>query len=323
MKAPLFFCFVVCLGWDCSFAEVTISEQEDRIRIEIDGRLFTEWCHQDWKAPYLYPVIGPNGENITRHFPMKDHVPHEQQDHPHHRSIRFSHRNVNGMSFWSPDSRQGGHDARIELERIESITSGKTGELIFWNRWNGDEALVLREKVRLVITPIENQQVILDYDLELHAGEIPVTFHDEKDGGLAVRVAGTMKVEDRSTKTGNGTIQNSRGDRNGDAWGKRAEWADYSGPDASGKIVGVAIFDHPSNLRFPTHWHARTYGLLTANRFGIGYFEAKNGAEKGAGDFTIKPGGVLKLRHRLYFHHGDSEMAEVARYYQSYASESP
>jgi len=24
----------------------------------------------------------------------------------------------------------------------------------------------------------------------------------------------------------------------------------------------VAVFDHPQNLRAPTYWHARAYGLL-------------------------------------------------------------
>ena len=33
--------------------------------------------------------------------------------------------------------------------------------------------------------------------------------------------------------------------------------------------VGIAVFDHPENLRAPTYWHARAYGLLAANPFGV------------------------------------------------------
>ena len=156
--------------------------------------------------------------------------------------------------------------------------------------------------------------MLVDYDVDLHAGDAPVHFGDQKDGGFMVRVAGTMKVAG-----GKGTILNSRGNRNADAWGKRAEWADYYGPDASGKTVGIAIFDHPSNLRFPAHWHARTYGLITANRFGIGRFEAKKGAKRWDGNYTISPGKSLKLRHRIYFHHGTTEAAKVAEEYKAYA----
>ena len=300
-------------------AEVEITELKDRIRVEVDGELFTEWQHQAWKAPYLYPVIGPNGVNVTRHYPMKEGVEGEQNDHPHHRSIRFSHRNVNGMSFWAPDSKQGGHEAWIELEKVDSITNGKMGEVVLINRWMGDGELVLKERVTLRFHPGKNREMLMDFDTELTAAEKDVTFHDEKDGGLGIRVAGSMKVEDRKTKEGKGTIMNSHGDLNSAAWGKKAEWADYFGPDETGGIVGIAIFDHPSNLRFPTNWHARTYGLMTANRFGTGYFEAKSGAEKGDGDYTIKAGDTLTLKHRLYFHHGSPEKAEVGKRYAEYA----
>ncbi len=170
-----------------------------------------------------------------------------------------------------------------------------------------------------MFTPLANNEMLLDYDVTLQAdGEEGATFKDEKDGGLGIRVAATMKVEDRKTKTGKGTIMNSRGDKNAVAWGKRAEWADYYGPDATGKTVGIAMFDHPSNLRYPTHWHARTYGLITANRFGTGHFEAKTGAKKGDGAYTIARGGKLTLRHRIFFHHGDSKTAKVAEQYKAY-----
>jgi len=273
-------------------------------------------------APYLYPVIGPNGENVTRHYPMMTSVPGESHDHAHHRSIRFSHRDINGYSFWGPDYDKDKR-ATIVLEKVEKMQSGKnSGELVIWNKWLGDGKLILRERLRLVFTPLKNHEMLMDYDTTLYAaGEDAVTFKDEKDGGLAVRVAATMKVEDRKTKTGNGTILNSRGDKNAEAWGKRAEWADYYGPDATGQTVGIAMFDHPSNLRYPTHWHARTYGLITANRFGKGFFEAKNGAKKGDGDYTIAKGEKLSLRHRLFFHHGDTLSARVADRYKEYIGE--
>lgn len=300
-------------------ADVKITQLDDRFRVEVDGKVFTEWQYKAWAAPYLYPVIGPNGENITRHFPMKDGVAGESQDHPHHRSIRFSHRGINEYSFWAPDSDKEKR-ATIVLEKVEKIQSGeKSGELIIWNKWLGDGKLVLRERLRLVFTPLANNEMLLDYDTTLLAdGEEAATFRDEKDGGLGVRVAATMKVIDRKTKTGNGTIVNSRGDKNSEAWGKRAEWADYYGPDATGKTVGIAMFDHPSNLRYPTHWHARTYGLITANRFGTGFFDAKTGAKKGDGAYTIAKGEKITLRHRIFLHHGDPVTAKVAEQYKAY-----
>lgn len=317
-------------------AEVVITEREDGIRVSVDDELFTEWRHKDWAGPYLYPVIGPNGENVTRHFPMKAGVAGEDADHPHHRSIRFSHSDVNGFNFWFPPKPQSGHSAEVKLEKVERLRSGPTGELVLRNLWLGDGKLVLREKVRLAFTPLANRQMLMDYDVELEAANGPVVFGDKRDGGLLARVAGTMKVESEKGEPGNGTIVNSRGDRNQSAWGKRAEWTDYSGPDTRGKIVGIAMFDHPSNLRFPTHWHVRTYGLMTANRFGADHFKGNYGDHKtlicrphGAncpaclshsGDFTLPAGQKLALRNRFYFHHGDAETARVAEQYRAYAA---
>ena len=297
-------------------AGVKITRLDDRLRVEIDGQLFTEWRHREWNVPYLYPVVGPNGVTVTRHYPMKKGVPGERPDHPHHRSIRFTHSDVNGFNYWwAAGKERAGHAAEVKLDRVERIQSGKTGEVVFWNRWLGDGKLVLREKVRLAFIPLQRRQLLMDFDVELHAGDEPVKFGDQKDGGFLVRVAGTMKVSG-----GKGTILNSRGHRNADAWGKRAEWADYFGPDATGKTVGIAIFDHPSNLRFPAHWHARTYGLITANRFGKGRFEARKGAKRGDGNYTIAPGKSIRLRHRLYFHHGTPEAAKVADQFKAYAA---
>lgn len=319
-------------------AEVSITELADRIQVQIDGQVFTEWRHKEWVAPFLYPVIGPNGENVTRHYPMQAGVPGEEPDHPHHRSIRFSHSDVNGFNFWwAPGKEKAGHSAEIKLEKIEKIASGKTGEVIFWNQWLGDGKLVLRERVRLGFIPLENRQLLMDYDIELQAADAPVLMGDKRDGGLLVRVAGSMKVEDEKGNKFAGTILNSRGDRNADAWGKRSEWADYFGPDASGKTVGIAMFDHPSNVRFPTHWHARTYGLITANRFGTDHFKGNYNDHKTvvcrpagnacpacashSGDFTIPAGKSIALRHRLYFHHSDPTVAKVAEQYGHYTSD--
>lgn len=309
-----------CLPFTVVFADVQITRQDDGFEVKIDGDLFTKWETQAWAVPYLYPVIGPDGKNITRHYPMKPGVEGEAQDHPHHRSIRFSHRDVNGASFWSPDRPQNGLTVKVDLEEVKQIESGAEGSLVLVNSWKVGGREILKETVRLHFIPLPRREVLMDYDITLEALE-DVTFGDNKDGGMGMRVASTMVVAHRETKTGKGTIVNSNGDRDAAAWGKRAKWADYSGPGCSGKTVGIALFDHPSNFRHPVHWHARTYGLMTANRFGTGHFEAKQGARMGDGDHTIRKGESMTLRHRFFFHHGDAESAGVADRYADYVED--
>ena len=81
-------------------AGVQITRLEDRLRVEINGELFTEYFFKDVPRPYCYPLIGPGKVAMTRNWPMKE-VPGEERDHPHHRSLWFAHGAINGHDFWS------------------------------------------------------------------------------------------------------------------------------------------------------------------------------------------------------------------------------
>ena len=131
---------------------------------------------------------------------------------------------------------------------------------------------------------------------------------------MAIRLAPPLRVTGKAAK---GHIATNGGHRDGEAWGKRNAWVDYSGL-IKDKPVGVAIFDHPSNLRHPTWWHARKYGLFAANPFGIHDFERK---PAGSGDHTLKAGETLTFRYRFYIHAGDAMQARVAEMYEAWARE--
>jgi len=86
----------------------------------------------------------------------------------------------------------------------------------------------------------------------------------------------------------------------------------------SGEDVGLAIFDDPRNLRAPTYWHARAYGLFAANPFGLKPF---TGDGRQDGTYRIQAGGSLVLRYRVFIHHGDPTQAGVAEAYRQFAAE--
>jgi hypothetical protein len=97
-------------------------------------------------------------------------------------------------------------------------------------------------------------------------------------------------------------------------WGKRADWVDYDG-NVSGEDLGIAVFDSPKNLRHPTYWHARHYGLLAANPFGVKEFTHDRHQD---GSYVIPAGGSLTLRYRVLVHHGDFQQARVGDAYRQY-----
>ena len=90
-------------------------------------------------------------------------------------------------------------------------------------------------------------------------------------------------------------------------WGKRANWVDYSG-EVDGESLGIAIFDNPANIKHPTYWHARDYGLFAVNPFGEHDFYHD---PKRDGSVTIALGESLTLRYRVVIHHGDAAEARL------------
>ena len=99
-------------------------------------------------------------------------------------------------------------------------------------------------------------------------------------------------------------------------WGKRSQWVDYYG-HVDDEDVGVAVLDHPDNLRAPTYWHARAYGLLAANPFGVRQF-TRDRRQDGA--YTIPARASLVLRYRVLIHHGNPLQAGVADMYRRFAA---
>ncbi|HLA40858.1 MAG TPA: DUF6807 family protein, partial [Candidatus Glassbacteria bacterium] len=79
-----------------------------------------------------------------------------------------------------------------------------------------------------------------------------------------------------------------------EVWGTRAKWCILRGT-VEGKDATLGIFDYPDNVGYPTHWHARGYGLFSANMFGATAF---NKDEKPL-NFTLQPGETTKLRYRI------------------------
>ena len=288
---------------------VKIDEVGGKLRIEINGELFTEYNYQDVPRPFFYPVIGPTGASVTRNWPMKDIDPDEAKDHPHHKSLWFTHGDVNGIDFWTDGDRKG----KIVHDKFLKISSGPdVGEFVGKNRWIAPDG-------KLVCTDTRTHRIynrpdckMMDLEITIHASEGKVVFGDTKEGSMAIRLAPTMRVEG---KVGKGHIVNSEGDHDKPAWGKRAAWCDYYGP-VEGQTVGVAIFDHPSNPKHPTWWHVRTYGLFAANPFGVHNFENK---PAGTGDITIPAGESLAFKYRFYFHKGDEKQGKVAEHYREYA----
>ena len=289
---------------------VQITQLADRLRVEINGQLLTEYFYQDVPRPYCYPLIGPGDVAMTRNWPMKD-TPGEEHDHPHHRSLWFAHGAVNGHDFWSEQKDFG----RTVHEDFLEVKSGKKKGVIHERtKWVAADGQVVctDERTLRFYNPGRASERLIDFEITLKASNGELTLGDTKEGTMAVRLAETMRLKGN---LGQGHIVNSAGVRDGQTWGKRADWCDYYGP-VEGKTVGIAIFDHPRNPRHPTWWHVRDYGLFAANPFGQHDFESL--PDKAAGNLIVPAGKSVTFRYRFYLHEGDEQQAKVARKYKQY-----
>ncbi|MCS7239124.1 MAG: PmoA family protein [Thermoguttaceae bacterium] len=283
-------------------AQVDVKESERGAIVTINGELFTEYWREFNGTPILWPIIGPTGKPVTRHFPMAK-FPGEREDHPHHRSLWFGHGDVNGLSYWDRD--------RIRHCEFELLESGPVGKIITRNEWLDREGKTICEDRRILRFGAEESARWIDFVITITARYGPVRFGDTKEGTFALRVAETIKVD---AKRG-GRIVNADGLVDQAAWGKKASWVDYYGP-IDDEIVGIAVMNHPASFRYPTFWHVRTYGLFAANPFGQHDFTGN-----GDGSFELKEGESIRLAYRIWIHRGDTESGEVARAYERYASE--
>lgn len=300
---------------------VRLSTLSDRVRIEIGGQLFTEYIFgTDAAKPYLHPILAADGTQLTRNFPMAD-VAGEEQDHPHHRSLWFAHGSVNGVDFWAEKDGVTGrivHDGLIEVKTNEK----NEGVIRARRRWvAADGQQVCSDEISLRVTAVPAGR-LLDFEIRLIAPkDRPVVFGDTKEGTMAIRLAKWMTLPHRfqgRDQPGVGQMVNSVGQSGAGVWGKRAAWVDYFAP-REGKVYGVALFDHPSNPRHPTWWHARDYGLFAANPFGRHDFENLKDQPR-AGEHVLAPGESVSFRYRFYVHQGDTAAARVAEHFLEFAA---
>ena len=292
--------------------------------VRLHGEPIAEYVVDRANKPFLYRIVGPTGKSMTRAFPMAD-LPGETTDHVHQRGLTFAHQGVGGFDTWTEAATYGYGDTPKTADRITKLgairhrgyrsLAGGTTAVIHARNDIVDAANkpLLAEERRLTFSSAQDAR-ILDVDIDLVAAHGPVDMADMKDAGVYIRVPDSMAVDRHQ----GGTIINSAGQRDADAWSRHAAWVDYHGP-VEGEHLGIAILNHPSSFRHPTAWHVRTYGLFCANPFGMRQMNPE--AESGA--VNLAAGERISLRHRFIFHVGDEQQGGIARAYEAYAATKP
>jgi len=316
--------------------KIEFREGEKQVDVIIDGVPFTSFCWYDSIfKPVLYPVYTAAGTEITRGFPLKPREG-ESTDHRHQVGIWLNYGNVNGFDFWGNGSEgkkspNGGEIKHINLKNLAE-GSGE-GSLISTESWVNPRGEQLLSETTEYYFKAEGSIRIIDRVTKLTATTGQVDFKDTKEGMFGIRVArqlqlptkedivlkestgGTTTVKPLPGNDITGNYRSSEGISGVGVWGTRARWMDLYGNIGNEKI-SIIVCDHPGNVNYPTYWHAREYGLFSANPLGAKDFTA--GKEEL--NFSIPMGETVTFRYRVIIQSGDDLTDdEINRYAEDFA----
>ncbi|MEO6730633.1 MAG: PmoA family protein [Ferruginibacter sp.] len=301
-----------------------IVEAKDKKQVDIlfNNKLLTAYCYYDSsRKPVLFPVNTVDGITVTRSYPFKK-VPGERTDHPHHTGIWFNYESVNGLDFWNNSTaiavgKRSQYGTIVHQKIVGKKTGGKNATLEVAAKWiRPDKKVLLNEATRFNFS-VKGNDFIIDRITTLTASDTTVIFKDVKDGVYAIRVARELElpskekssfVDDKGNVTDvppsgadvTGMYYGSTGLKGDSVWSSKGNWMMLAGKK-DGKYITIAMFDHPSNVGYPTYWHARGYGLFAANPLGRKVFS--NGKEEL--NFSLAPKQSVTFRYRVIIHSGD------------------
>jgi hypothetical protein len=266
--------------------------------VTVAGRWTYHWGAR--KRPFVHPLTTPAGHVLTRDAP---------EDHPWHHGLWFTIKFVDDDNFWEEVAPYGvlRHDGPPDIDGPgdESAPTTVSGTLT-WTRPDR-ETVALTEHRSLTHVPIDADAYAIDVattltpttDVRLDRTEF-TTWGGY--GGLALR--------------GPGDLHDTRlllddGSEHERAIGVPSRWLDLSGTVGAGGAeaeAGVAILDHPGNVRHPVPFYAST----RADTYGDeGWSNFANAAFLWDGPLEVAAGAELALRYRVLVHDGRWDHARV------------
>lgn len=284
-------------------AATLMAAEDAPVAIQVGSQVAANfYSGEAYDKPFLYPIKTVSGKVLSRGWPLEPREG-DSKDHVWHRGFWYGHGSINGADFW----REQGRDktARLINKGRPRVGKGSVTVDLSMTPPDGKAIGLMRQEFRFAD---KGSLRTIDAAITIQADRgVSLTFGDSDDGGFAFRLNESFR-EDRGAR-----LRNSDGlTGTKEIWGKPALWVDYSATVEGGQ-AGVAMFDHPSNLRHPTRWHARGYGLNAANPFALKSFTKDPNAD---GGYTLPAGQTLTLRYRVIVYEG---APDIAKLYQEFA----
>lgn len=333
MKNFLLGCAALIVLPSFSFAQSVelkwVNKPTEKIHeLQLNGKVLTAYRYDDSiMKPVLYPLNTVQGTTVTRGFPIAPRQG-DRTDHPHHVGLWLNYEAVNGLDFWNnspaiPFERRSSYGSIYHESITGQEVEGNSAMLkvtASWKNKAGEIQLTEKTEYRFLV---QGKQWQVERITTLTAATKKVVFKDVKDGMLAIRVARELeqpskesssfvdvngivtKVDQLPAENITGMYTSSEGITGDAVWSTRARWVMLNGKIKDEPIT-VAMIDHPSNIGYPTYWHARGYGLFALNPLGAAVFS--NGKENR--NLELEPGKSVQFRYKVVINGGHQLTAE-------------
>ena len=259
----------------------------------------------DHEKPYFHPLYTADGVPLTAFEPW---------DHVWHRGLWFAWVFIDGLDYWEEfaDGRRCGRTEFVPPEDVRLSPSGATVTVRLHYRPRDGAPLVEEQRVITIGLPRADGSYTIDWRQTFTALK-PEVVLDRRAITAEIPWGGYVGLSWRAARTlGNFHALDSEGRTDKEIEHQRARWVGMSGVSDGGRNLagGLAIFDHPDNPRFPTHWRCMADP-------GFGYFGP---AFLLAEPWTLTPARPLTLRYRVWVHRGRTQSATLEEEYQRFTS---
>ncbi|MBL8798087.1 MAG: PmoA family protein [Planctomycetia bacterium] len=254
-----------------------VPQADDQVAFQVDGKDRLRWhAAPRYPRPFVFPLLGPSGRSVIR-------LGHPAApDHGHHRALWWGHQNIGGVNFW--EERGGSQQIRQEDWIHYQDGPQEAGIVVKIGWFDQHKTKLLQQELIAVYRPLDKGEGWLELQTTFSSPLETLPLGKTNFGFLGLRVAASM-----SAHYGGGRLT-AEGGATGEQhiFGKQAKWMDYSGPLAD-SWEGVTWCDHPSNPSYPTSWHVRDDGWMSAA------FCLREGYE-------LRKGQTLRLRYGFHVH---------------------
>ncbi len=271
-----------------------VVKDQSTVKINAGGKPVAKYRFADVPfKPYVSQLYTPGGVAMLRDSPF---------DHKHHHSLMFA-IGADGTDFWTERPKCG-----KQVHKSLETGDGSLVHQLEWTATNGTPVLLEQRIIKINKADDLNTTLLTwQSNLKNPAGRDEIKLTGNHYFGLGIRFVTSMdKI---------GTFINSSGHTGevvrGDERLAPARWCAYSAP-VEGKMVTVAVFDHPLNLRHPSN----KFTMLNP----FSYLSSTLNLWKEP--FVLKSGQPLELRYGVAAWDGKIDASAIEKVYQRWITTS-